>query len=64
MLVFPFILDRYQVLIRIYAAHATKVPGLIFVSGQVPIDQDAVIIPGGIQEHTVSTLTGALEVPI
>ena len=35
------------------SAHATKVPGLIFLSGQVPVDKSGKIVDGGIQEHTV-----------
>ena len=31
-----------------------KVPGLIFLSGQVPVDKSGKIVDGGIQEHTVS----------
>jgi len=34
-------------------AHATKVPGLIFLSGQTPVDKDGKLVEGGIQEHTV-----------
>ncbi|KAG6879828.1 hypothetical protein C0992_011111 [Termitomyces sp. T32_za158] len=34
-------------------SHATKVPGLIFISGQVPVDIEGAVVPGGIQEHTV-----------
>lgn len=34
-------------------AHATKVPGLIFLSGQTPVDIQGVVVPGGIKEHTV-----------
>ena len=30
-----------------------KVPGLIFLSGQVPVDESGKIVDGGIQEHTV-----------
>ena len=35
------------------SAHATKVPGLIFLSGQVPADKSGKIVDGGIREHTV-----------
>ena len=35
------------------SAHAVKVPGLIFLSGQVPADKSGKIVDGGIQEHTV-----------
>lgn len=34
-------------------AHATKIPGLIFLSGQTPV-ADGKVVPGGIKEHTVS----------
>ncbi|KAG6909231.1 hypothetical protein DXG01_001413 [Tephrocybe rancida] len=45
-------------------SHATKVPGLIFLSGQVPADENGVVVPGGIQEHTakcISNLGNVLE---
>ncbi|KAG6860758.1 hypothetical protein C0995_007876 [Termitomyces sp. Mi166 len=45
-------------------SHATKIPGLIFVSGQVPVDSEGVVVPGGIQEHTaqcISNLGNVLE---
>ncbi|KAL8290146.1 hypothetical protein RQP46_003085 [Phenoliferia psychrophenolica] len=32
---------------------ATKVPGLIFCSGQTPIDGSGKLVPGGIKEHTL-----------
>ncbi|CAE6411922.1 unnamed protein product [Rhizoctonia solani] len=38
-------------------AHATKIPGLIFLSGQTPVDQSGAVVPGGIKEHTVRVLT-------
>ncbi|KAF8202913.1 Endoribonuclease L-PSP [Pholiota molesta] len=44
--------------------HAVKVPGLIFVSGQVPADKNLQIVPGGIQEHTeqcIKNVTNVLE---
>ncbi|KAF4623563.1 hypothetical protein D9613_001777 [Agrocybe pediades] len=37
-------------------SHATKVPGLIFVSGQVPIGKDGALVPGGIQEHAAQCI--------
>jgi len=37
-------------------SHATKVPGLIFLSGQVPVGKDGQIVPGGIQEHTAQCI--------
>ncbi|KAF5374144.1 hypothetical protein D9615_008822 [Tricholomella constricta] len=45
-------------------SHATKVPGLIFLSGQTPVDINGVVVPGGIQEHTaqcISNLGNVLE---
>lgn len=42
------------------AAHAAKVPGLIFLSGQTPVDINGNIVPGGIEEHTVSLLLAPL----
>lgn len=36
-----------------HIAHATKVPGLIFLSGQTPVGSDGKVVEGGIQEHTV-----------
>jgi len=37
-------------------SHAVKVPGLIFLSGQVPADKDGNIVPGGIKEHTTQCI--------
>ncbi|KAG6831341.1 hypothetical protein H0H92_011256 [Tricholoma furcatifolium] len=37
-------------------SHATKIPGLIFVSGQVPVDINGAVVPGGIQEHTAQCI--------
>ncbi|KAF8168135.1 Endoribonuclease L-PSP/chorismate mutase-like protein [Crassisporium funariophilum] len=37
-------------------SHATKVPGLIFLSGQVPADGTGKIIEGGIKEHTAQCI--------
>lgn len=42
---------------RLYIAHATKVPGLIFLSGQTPVGSDGKLVAGGIQEHTVRVPT-------
>ena len=42
------------ILIGNIAAHAAKVPGLIFLSGQTPVDINGKLVPGGIEEHTVS----------
>lgn len=30
-------------------SHATKVPGLVFLSGQTPVDKDGKIVEGGIK---------------
>lgn len=38
------------------SAHATKVPGLIFLSGQVPVDKDGKLVEGGIEEYTVGII--------
>ncbi|KAJ3488265.1 hypothetical protein NLI96_g2997 [Meripilus lineatus] len=38
-------------------SHATKVPGLIFLSGQTPVDIQGVVVPGGIKEHTEQCLS-------
>ncbi|KAM0746356.1 Endoribonuclease L-PSP [Meredithblackwellia eburnea MCA 4105] len=35
---------------------ATKVPGLIFCSGQTPIDGSGKLVPGGIREHTLQCI--------
>jgi len=37
-------------------SHASKVPGLIFLSGQTPVDKDGRLVPGGIQEHTAQCI--------
>ncbi|KAF8807369.1 Endoribonuclease L-PSP [Phlegmacium glaucopus] len=37
-------------------SHATKVPGLIFLSGQVPADKSGKIVEGGIKEHTAQCI--------
>ncbi|KAJ3750452.1 Endoribonuclease L-PSP [Lentinula detonsa] len=37
-------------------AHATKVPGLIFLSGQTPVDKDGKLVEGGIREHTAQCI--------
>ncbi|EPQ60668.1 endoribonuclease L-PSP [Gloeophyllum trabeum ATCC 11539] len=38
-------------------SHATKVPGLIFLSGQTPVGQDGKVVAGGIKEHTAQCIT-------
>ncbi|KAF9650055.1 Endoribonuclease L-PSP [Thelephora ganbajun] len=43
-------------------SHATKVPGLIFLSGQVPVDKSGKIVDGGIQEHTAQCISNLGEV--
>ncbi|KAI0076066.1 Endoribonuclease L-PSP [Panus rudis PR-1116 ss-1] len=37
-------------------SHATKVPGLIFLSGQTPVDGTGKVVEGGIKEHTEQCL--------
>ncbi|KAM6498083.1 Endoribonuclease L-PSP [Amanita muscaria] len=37
-------------------SHATKVPGLIFLSGQVPVDITGKVVEGGIKEHTAQCI--------
>ncbi|KAF8597779.1 Endoribonuclease L-PSP [Ceratobasidium sp. AG-I] len=37
-------------------SHATKIPGLIFLSGQVPMDKSGAIVEGGIKEHTAQCI--------
>jgi len=43
-------------------SHATKIPGLIFCSGQTPVDADNNEVPGGIQEHTLQCLKNVSKV--
>ncbi|KAI0348588.1 Endoribonuclease L-PSP [Trametopsis cervina] len=38
-------------------SHAVKVPGLVFLSGQTPVDSNGNLVPGGIQEHTAQCIT-------
>ncbi|KAG2072609.1 Endoribonuclease L-PSP [Suillus decipiens] len=45
-------------------SHAVKIPGLIFCSGQTPVDSDGKVVPGDIKAHTaqcLSNLTNVLE---
>ncbi|KAF7792636.1 hypothetical protein EIP86_003733 [Pleurotus ostreatoroseus] len=37
-------------------SHATKVPGLIFLSGQTPVDSNGKLVEGGIKEHTAQCI--------
>lgn len=37
-------------------SHATKVPGLIFLSGQTPVGPDGKLVPGGVPEHTAQCI--------
>ncbi|KAI0692794.1 Endoribonuclease L-PSP [Cytidiella melzeri] len=37
-------------------SHAVKVPGLIFLSGQTPVDSDGKLVEGGIKEHTAQCI--------
>jgi len=44
-------------------SHATKVPGLIFLSGQTPVNKEGKVVEGGIKEHTeqcIKNLTNVL----
>jgi reactive intermediate/imine deaminase len=43
-------------------SHATKVPGLIFLSGQTPVGSDGKVVEGGIQEHTAQCINNLGEV--
>jgi enamine deaminase RidA (YjgF/YER057c/UK114 family) len=36
-------------------AHAVKIPGLIFLSGQTPVDSAGNVVPGDIKVHTASS---------
>ncbi|OJA18130.1 hypothetical protein AZE42_05336 [Rhizopogon vesiculosus] len=36
-------------------SHAVKIPGLIFLSGQTPVDSAGNIVPGDIKVHTASS---------
>ncbi|EIM83533.1 Endoribonuclease L-PSP [Stereum hirsutum FP-91666 SS1] len=42
-------------------SHATKVPGLIFLSGQTPV-KDGKLVEGGIKEHTAQCIANLGEV--
>jgi len=45
-------------------SHATKVPGLIFLSGATPVGKDGKVVEGGIKEHTaqcISNLSNVLK---
>lgn len=37
-------------------SHAAKVPGLIFLSGQIPADATGTVVEGGIREHTAQCI--------
>ncbi|KAI0094850.1 Endoribonuclease L-PSP [Irpex rosettiformis] len=39
-----------------FLSHATKVAGLIFLSGQTPVDSSGNLVPGSIKEHTAQCL--------
>ena len=41
-------------LINRFSAHVAKTPGLIFFSGQTPVDSAGNIVPGDIKVHTAS----------
>ncbi|KAJ7706215.1 Endoribonuclease L-PSP [Mycena rosella] len=38
-------------------SHATKVSGLIFLSGQTPTDNTGKVVPGGVKEHTAQCIS-------
>ncbi|KAA1471526.1 Endoribonuclease L-PSP [Dentipellis sp. KUC8613] len=38
-------------------SHAVKVPGLIFLSGQTPVDRSGQLVPGGVKEHTAQCIS-------
>ncbi|TFY79650.1 hypothetical protein EWM64_g4356 [Hericium alpestre] len=37
-------------------SHAVKVPGLIFLSGQTPVDRSGKLVAGGVKEHTAQCI--------
>ncbi|KAF9512886.1 hypothetical protein BS47DRAFT_1372666 [Hydnum rufescens UP504] len=37
-------------------SHAVKVPGLVFLSGQIPVGKDGKVVDGGIAEHTAQCI--------
>ncbi|KAI0815014.1 Endoribonuclease L-PSP [Irpex lacteus] len=39
-----------------FLSHASKAAGLIFLSGQTPVDSEGNLVPGGIKEHTAQCL--------
>ncbi|KAN0100588.1 Endoribonuclease L-PSP/chorismate mutase-like protein [Tylopilus felleus] len=43
-------------------SHAVKASGLIFLSGQVPVDKDGNPVPGDIQAHTTQCLRNLTDV--
>ncbi|KAF9229247.1 hypothetical protein BS17DRAFT_688069 [Gyrodon lividus] len=45
-----------------YIAHAVKVPGLVFLSGQVPVDKEGRPVLGDIQAHTKQCLNNLTDI--
>ncbi|KAG1864240.1 Endoribonuclease L-PSP [Suillus subalutaceus] len=43
------------------SAHAVKIPGLIFCSGQTPMDSTGTLVPGDIKAQCISNLTDVLK---
>jgi len=43
-------------------SHAVKVPGLIFITGQMPIDSLGNVVPGDIKVHTAQCISNLADV--
>lgn len=43
-------------------SHAVKIPGLIFCSGQTPVDSAGNVVPGDIKAHTAQCLSNLTDV--
>ncbi|KAG2150040.1 Endoribonuclease L-PSP [Suillus cothurnatus] len=43
-------------------SHAVKIPGLIFCSGQTPVDSTGKVVPGDVKAHTVQCLSNLTDV--
>lgn len=43
-------------------SHAVKIPGLIFCSGQTPMDSTGNVVPGDIKAHTAQCLSNLTDV--
>ncbi|OJA18137.1 hypothetical protein AZE42_05338 [Rhizopogon vesiculosus] len=42
-------------------SHAVKIPGLVFITGQMPIDTAGNVVPGDIKAQCISNLTDVLK---